>query len=125
MERVRYSAYPMETAHLVLERDSGSNEQLLVTRLRGKLSLETVHDFMATLRPEPALRLVLDMSGVAYLDSSGVGALVSLFVSRRNNGKSIAVVGLNPQGTAVLQVSGLLKLLPIFGSVEEAVSQAA
>ena len=115
----------MQTAHLVLERDSGSNEQLLVTRLRGKLSLESVHDFMTALRPEPALRLVLDMSGVAYLDSSGVGALVSLFVNRRNNGKSIAVVGLNPQGTAVLQVSGLIKLLPIFGSVEEAVSQAA
>ncbi|SRR6266403_650088 len=113
----------MQPAHLILERDSGSNEQLLVTRLRGKLSLETVHDFMATLRPEPAMRLVLDMSGVPYMDSAGVGALVSLFVSRRNNGKSVALVGLTPQGTAVLQVSGLVKLLPIFGSVEEATSQ--
>ncbi len=94
-----------------------------MTRLRGKLSLETVHDFMATLRPEPAMRLVLDMSGVPYMDSAGVGALVSLFVSRRNNGKSVALVGLTPQGTAVLQVSGLVKLLPIFGSVEEATSQ--
>jgi anti-anti-sigma factor len=65
----------------------------------------------------------LDMSGVPYMDSAGVGALVSLFVNRRNNGKSLALVGLTPQGTAVLQVSGLVKLLPIFGSVEEAISQ--
>jgi len=115
----------MQSSHLALEQDSGSNEQLLVTRLRGKLSLETVHDFLATLRPQPALRLVLDMSGVPYIDSSGVGALVSLFVGRRSNGKSMALVGLNPQGIAVLQVSGLVQLLPIFGSVEEAVSQAA
>jgi anti-anti-sigma factor len=112
----------MQPAHLILERDSGSNEQLLVTRLRGKLSLETVHDFLATLRPEPAARMILDMSGVPYMDSAGVGALVSLFVSRRNNGKSLSLAGLTPQGTAVLQVSGLVKLLPIFSSVEEAVS---
>ncbi|HWW18150.1 MAG TPA: STAS domain-containing protein [Candidatus Saccharimonadales bacterium] len=84
-----------------------------------------MHDFMNTLRPEPATRLVLDMSGVPYMDSAGVGALVSLFVNRRNNEKSLALVGLTTQGTAVLQVSGLVKLLPIFASVEDAVSQPA
>jgi anti-anti-sigma factor len=57
------------------------------------------------------------------MDSAGVGALVSLFVSRRNNATSLALVGLTTQGTAVLQVSGLVKLLPIFASVEDAVSQ--
>jgi anti-sigma B factor antagonist len=115
----------MTTPHLELERDSGSNKDLLVTRLRGKLSLETVHDFMTTLRPEPATRLVLDMSGVPYMDSAGVRALVSLFVNRRNNQKSLALIGLTPQGIAVLQVSGLVKLLPIFASVEDAVSRPA
>src|SRR5436309_1669621 len=113
----------MQTAHLELERDSGSNEQFIVMRLRGKVSLETVHDFLNSLRPEPALRLVLDMAGVSDLDSSGVGALVSLFVGRRKNSKSLALVGLTRQGCAVLQVSGLLKLLPVFASVEEAVTQ--
>jgi anti-sigma B factor antagonist len=115
----------MQTPHLELERDSGSNADLLVMRLRGKVALETVHDFMTTLRGETATRLVLDMSGVPYMDSAGVGALVSLFVSRRNNGKSLALVGLTAQGVAVLQVSGLVKLLPIFASVEDAVSQPA
>jgi hypothetical protein len=48
-----------------------------------------------------------------------------LFVSRRNNGKSLALAGLTAQGVAVLQVSGLVKLLPIFASVEDAISQPA
>jgi anti-sigma B factor antagonist len=91
-----------------------------VTRLNGKLSLETVHNFIQTLRPEPAAHLVLDMSGVSFLDSAGVGALVSLFVHRRNNGKSFAIAGLTQQGTAVLQVAGLTKLLPNFPTVEAA-----
>jgi anti-sigma B factor antagonist len=68
--------------------------------------------------------LILDMSGVSYLDSAGVGALVSLFVSRRNQGKTISLVALTQQSIAVLQVSGPLKLLPVYASVEQALAMA-
>jgi anti-sigma B factor antagonist len=110
----------MQPAQLNLEKVSASNGGNLVTRLSGKLSLETVHNFIQTMRPEPAAHLVLDMSGVSFLDSAGVGALVSLFVHRRNLGKSFAIAGLTKQGTAVLQVAGLTKLLPNFPTVEAA-----
>ena len=108
-----------------MDRQPALNGDLLVTRLIGKLSLETVHEFISTMRPEPATRLVLDMSGLSFLDSAGVGALVSLFVNRRNHGKTLALAALTQQGNAVMQVSGLLKLLPVYPSVEEALSQPA
>ena len=117
---VRYPAELMQPSQLDLEKLSSSNGTSLVTRLNGKLSLETVHNFIQTLRPEPAAHLVLDMSGVTFLDSAGVGALVSLFVHRRNAGKSFAIAGLTQQGMAVLQVAGLTKLLPNFPTVEAA-----
>ena len=119
---LRYLAELMQPAQLDLEKLPASNEKNLVTRLNGKLSLETVHNFIQTLRPEPAANLVLDMSGVAFLDSAGVGALVSLFVHRRNQGKSFAIAGLTQQGTAVLQVAGLMKLLPVYPTVEAALT---
>jgi len=117
---LRYRAELIQPAHLDLEKISAPNDSKLVTRLNGKLSLETVHNFIQTLRPEPAAHLVLDMSGVSFLDSAGVGALVSLFVHRRNLGKSFALAALTLQGTAVLQVAGLVKLLPNFPTVEAA-----
>lgn len=117
---LRYRAELMQPAQLDLEKLSSSNGRSLVTRLNGKLSLETVHNFIQTLRSEPAAHLVLDMSGVSFLDSAGVGALVSLFVHRRSSGKSFAIAGLTRQGTAVLQVAGLTKLLPNFPTVEVA-----
>src|ERR1700688_4261983 len=119
---LRYLARLMQPAHLDLEKVSGSHGSNLVTRLSGKLSFETVHSFIQTLRPEPAAYLVLDMSGVSFLDSAGVGALVSLFVHRRNLGKSFAIAGLTQQGMAVLQVAGLVKLLPNFPPVEAALA---
>jgi len=119
---LRYLAGLMQPARLDLEKDSASNGSSLVTRLSGKLSLETVHNFIQTMRPEPAEHLVLEMSGVSFLDSAGVGALVSLFVHRRNAGKSFALAGLTQQGNAVLQVAGLTKLLPNFPTVDAALA---
>ena len=119
---LRYLAGLMQPARLGLEKDPASNGNSLVTRLSGKLSLETVHNFIQTMRPEPAEHLVLDMSGVSFMDSAGVGALVSLFVHRRNAGKSFAIAGLTQQGNAVLQVAGLTKLLPNFPTVDAALA---
>jgi anti-sigma B factor antagonist len=112
----------MPISQLELDRAAADNGDKLVVRLNGKLSLETVHDFIATMRPEPAAVLILDMSACSFLDSAGVGALVSLFVSRRNHGKKLTLAALTSQGTAVMQVSGLMKLLPISATVEEALA---
>jgi anti-anti-sigma factor len=115
-----YLGMLMQPAHLNLEKLPASNGANLVTRLSGKLSLETVHNFIQAMRPEAAEHLVLDMSGVSFLDSAGVGALVSLFVHRRNIGKLLSLAALTQQGTAVLQVAGLVKLLPNFRTVDQA-----
>ena len=118
--QMRYALQLMETARLELQPGHTNGEA--VTRLNGKLSLETVNSFIQTMRKEPAMHLVLDMSGVSFLDSSGVGALVSLFVTRKHVGKTLALASLTKQGIAVLQVSGLVKLIPTHPTVEAAVS---
>jgi anti-anti-sigma factor len=112
----------MPTAKLDLEKRTVIGKDAVITRLSGMLSIETVHTFIEAMRPEPAAYLILDMSGLTFLDSAGVGALVSLFVSRRNHRKTLAVAALTTQGNAVLQVAGLTKLLPIFPGVEQALA---
>ena len=117
-----YSATPMQPVHLELVKLPESNGNQIAMRLEGKLSLETVHNFIQTLRPEPAAKLILDMSGVSFLDSAGVGALVQIFVHRRSKGQSFTLTGLTKQGSAVIQVAGLSKLLPIYGTVADALA---
>jgi len=87
------------------------------------MSLERVHDFLCMVRSEPASYRVLDLSGVSFLDSAGVGALVSLFISRRNTGKRLALAALAQHGIAVLQVSALIHVLPLYASVDLAIRQ--
>ena len=113
----------MQLIRLDLENQTSGSADICVTRLTGKLSLETVRDFLCLMRSEPASYLVLDLSGVSFVDSAGVGALVGLFVSRRDTGKRLALAALAQQGIAVLQVSGLLRLLPPYASVDLAIRQ--
>jgi anti-anti-sigma factor len=108
---------------LEIEKQSGSTDALAIFRPIGKLSLETVNEFIQTLRPEPAQHMILEMNGVSFLDSAGVGALVSLFVNRRNHGKTFALASLAPQSTAVVTVAGLQNLLPIHKTLEEALAK--
>jgi len=110
---------------LELDKQPSSNETFTIYKATGKLSLETVNEFIQKLRPEPATHLILDMSGVNFMDSAGVGSLVSIFVHRRNQAKTFALAALTPQGTAVVMVAGLQNLLPVFKTVEEASAKHA
>jgi anti-sigma B factor antagonist len=118
--RFGYCLLLMPRFTLDVEKTARSADDVTVYQLKGKLSLETVAGFIPQMRQESARRVILDMSGVNFLDSAGVGALVSLFVSRRNQGKTFALAALTPQATAVVTVAGLQKLLPVFKTVEEA-----
>jgi anti-sigma B factor antagonist len=99
-----------------------STESTSVYQATGKVSLESVNEFIQKLRADTVQHMILDMSQVSFLDSAGVGSLVSLFVSRRNQGKSFAVAGLTQQGNAVVTVAGLHNLLPIFKTVDDAIA---
>src|SRR6266852_6025756 len=110
---------PMQPAKLDIAQIP-STTGTVVAQLTGKLSLETVSGFLQELRPVIADKLVLNMRGISFLDSAGVGALVQLFVHRKSKSQKFALAALTPQGVAVMQVSGLVKLLPTFATVEEA-----
>jgi len=121
----RYRWVLMSPFKLDLEKVPSSNKDLTIYKATGKLSLETVNEFIQKLRAETAMNVVLDMSGINFMDSAGVGALASLFVSRRNQQKKFALAALSAQSTAVVTVAGLQNLLPVYKSTNEAVAKKA
>jgi len=120
----RYIQTLMPPFRLDIEKLPSSTEALTIYTANGKLSIETVNEFLPKLRAEGAQRVILDLAGVSFLDSAGVGALVSLFVSRRNQGKEFGLAALAPQSQAVVTVAGLQNLLPIYKTVEDAAAAA-
>lgn len=64
--------------------------------------------------------LAIDLSGVGYIDSSGIAALVEGFQQARGKQQKYALVAISPAVLAVLELARLDRVFPIFGSLDEA-----
>ena len=60
-----------------------------------------------------AAHVVLDLSGVTFMDSSGIGAIVFLFKRLRATGRSLALAGVNGQTRQLIELLRVDKALPV------------
>jgi anti-sigma B factor antagonist len=65
-------------------------------------------------------RLVVNMRGVRYVDSSGIASLVEVLKEARNTKKRLVLFGLNAAVQEVLQLTRLAKIFEIRETEEEA-----
>jgi anti-sigma B factor antagonist len=70
-------------------------------------------------------QIVLNMGGVSYMDSSGLGALVASSVTAKNNGGQIKLVSLTKRLQDLLSIAKLLTVFEAYDSEEEAISSFA
>lgn len=66
--------------------------------------------------------VVFNLAGVSYIDSGGLGTLVSLYTSARNAGGSIKLANLTPRVDDVLQITKLVTVFEVYDSEEKAIS---
>lgn len=65
-------------------------------------------------------RLVIDLSSVDYVDSSGIATLVEALKWTREGKVPLALAGLRPRVKTLLDITKLSSLFTTCGSVEEA-----
>jgi len=65
--------------------------------------------------------IVLNLSGVSYIDSGGLGTLVALYTSAQNNGGKIKLASLTPRVGDLLQVTKLVTIFEVYDNEEQAV----
>ena len=91
----------------------------------GEIDVARVEEFRAALsRAEGAPAVVVDLSCVSFIDSSGLGALVELHNRLRRDRRQLAVVA--PAGTAaalLLNLAGLQSRMSIFPTREAALAR--
>lgn len=100
------------------------SDTFLVLPVSGKLmgGPET-SDFsskVAELQSEGIGRLILDLSGVQWINSAGIGVLVGWFVSFKNKNAIIWFANLSPKVDEVFAMTKLHTVLEVFEFVEDA-----
>ena len=76
-----------------------------VWRLTGPLVITSFFEFQQRVRADQSKTLALDFSGVPYIDSSGIGALMNVYVHRQKDGRRLLLVAVQPRVRAALQIT--------------------
>ena len=73
-------------------------------------------------REEPAETIILDLSDVPYIDSAGLGLLVTAYVTRQKSGRKLVLSGINSRVQKLFDITRVASLFLIFSSPEEAIA---
>ena len=96
---------------------------LEVIELKGPLTEGNAAIFQnAMRREEPAETVILDFSEVPYIDSSGLGILLTAYVTRQKAGRKMVLSGINSRVKKLFEVTRTGGLFLIFSTPEEAIA---
>lgn len=96
--------------------------------MTGELDLQTADAFRSEVRKEmeasgQVRHLILDLRGVTFIDSSGVGAILGRYRDIRGSreGKVVAI-GPRPQVRRVLEFAGLMRVVAVADTQQQALA---
>ena len=81
----------------------------------------TFRDLIRDLAAKGDKKLLLNLADVSYIDSSGIGELVSGFTTVTNHGGSLKLVGLSKRVKDLLQITKLYTVFEAYDDEAEAV----
>jgi anti-sigma B factor antagonist len=97
-----------------------------ICRPQGELDAFTVSQFRQSLADlASSSRLVIDLSGVPFVDSAGLGALIGGIRRARELGGDVAVACNRPPLVRLLRTTGFDRIVTVAETVEDAASAIA
>ncbi len=106
--------------------DKREQNGVLVLLLTGGLDAMTATDFkpvVVSIADADTLKVVVDLTPLTLIDSTGVGVLISLFKRVRAQGGHVYFAGLTGQPKEVFRLLRLDKSLDMFANVGEAIDK--
>ena len=93
------------------------------------ISGEIDHRYAVRIRNEADRRIVtypdkhfiIDLTGVSFMDSSGIGVIIGRYKLIKSFGATVSIVSSNPTLKKILEMSGIEKIIPIHQGLDEAV----
>ncbi|WP_116246456.1 STAS domain-containing protein [Nocardiopsis sp. FIRDI 009] len=97
----------------------------VIVAIEGELDIATAADLQQHI--ESAVNdhgsfLILDLSGLDFMDSSGLNVIINAYRTVREQGGSLALAALNERVTKVVRLVGLHRQVPVHQTVATAIA---
>jgi anti-sigma B factor antagonist len=111
---------------MALEIQQREREGITVLELNGRITVgseaSALRDKCTQLAAEGKKNLVLELSKVDFIDSTGLGALVMCATGLRKTGGNVKLVNLNRRNVELLVMTKLATVFEIFTDEQDAIS---
>jgi anti-sigma B factor antagonist len=101
-------------------RQAGPVSLLEISGRLTSFEVGALRDSIARLLKQDRKDIVLNLSGLQYLDSSGIGELARLYVTVVKHGGQVKVIGLSSKVEEILKITKLYQVFPEFPDEEAA-----
>ena len=106
--------------------DVQRRDDVAIVKPHGELDLATVETLRGALDGiEDARRLVLDLRGLTFIDSTGLHVLVALDERAQRDGFQLAIVAPAAPADQAIQLSGLDRALPFAAADDAAAGESS
>ena len=96
-----------------------------IVELNGKLTLGentlVLRDELKSLLAEGRRNIVVNMAGVSYIDSAGLGELVAKFTTASRDGGAVKLLHVQAKMKSLLQMTNLTTIFPVFDDEQSAI----
>jgi anti-sigma B factor antagonist len=106
-----------------LSLDNSAEGERMVIAVGGEIDVYTapkLRDRLVELINSGHYHLIINLEGVDFLDSTGLGVLVGALKRVRSHQGSLRLVCTQERLLKIFRITGLAKVFPIYSSVEEA-----
>ena len=93
----------------------------LAGRMVAGVGEKILHDIMNQLVAEGWKRILLNLSGVSWIDSGGIGELVASLKLAKRFGVTVKLLRIGDRVKHILSISQILPMLDVYESEQEAV----
>ncbi|WP_404380544.1 anti-sigma factor antagonist [Knoellia locipacati] len=100
-------------------------EDVVIVTVAGEVDVYTAPQLRSVLEERAAAdqtRIVVDLQGVGFLDSTGLGVLVGRLKAVRKLGGTLHVVCTDERILRLFAITGLDQVLPVHATVDEALA---
>jgi anti-sigma B factor antagonist len=106
---------------LVIERTPSEKiPDVTILQLKGPLTLSTMFALQEALRDPATKGTIIDLGGVEYIDSAGLGVLLSHYARSQRNSFRYALSALAPRVLTIFQLTHIDNAVPIFATAVDA-----
>ncbi len=106
--------------NLEIRQTAGSGSDTTILRIQGPLTMATLFDFQSAVRQPDLRSMILDLAEVPYMDSAGLGVILSAWAHTQRTGHKFGLANVGDRVRTLLEITKTSDVLPSYGTVEEA-----